>query len=145
MSDESDPFLPQPTPDPRTITSMSERLAVVETQQRVVKDDLNVVRATLHSINNEMQKFVAAEQRCVDNLNRLLEITRDLPMFASSVASFSEMRPELRAMLMDRERKSGLADFGKRFSMILMAGAALVGMLGGIAAGLVWLVQHLRP
>jgi hypothetical protein len=35
--------------------------------------------------------------------------------------------------------------FGRRFAMIVGAGVAMMTLLGGLGAGLVWLSQHLKP
>lgn len=134
-----------PVAESRTIIAMSERLAKVEERQQSTREDLTVVRATLHSINNEMQKFVAAEQKCADYLSRIAESTKDLPAIANAVASFTEMRPDLRLVISEHEQRAGIAAFGRRFAMIIAAGAGLAAFLGSIGAGLVWLSQHIKP
>lgn len=129
----------------RTLIAMSERLAKVEERQQSTRDDLTVVRSTLHSINGEMQKFVAAEQKCADYLSRIADATKDLPAIAAAVAAFTEMRPDLRAIISEREQRVGISVFGRRFAMVIAALAGLMAFLGGISAGLVWLSQHLKP
>lgn len=134
-----------PAADPRTTAAMAERVAVLETKTNSLKEDTSVIRANIHGINNEMQKFVAAEQRCVDHLGKILEATKDLPLVVAAVATFTEMRPELRTLMAEREQRAGLSAFGRRFAMIVAAAAGLVAVIGGIAGGLVWLSQHLKP
>jgi len=131
--------------DPRTVASMAERVAVLETKTNALKEDTSAIRFNLHGISNKMQEFVAAEMRCADNLAKIVEAIRDLPMIAAAMASFNEMRPELRDVFNERQRQEGLSAFGKRFAMIVAAAAGLVAAVGGIAGGLVWLSQHLRP
>lgn len=131
--------------DARTVNSMAERVAVLETRVGALKEDTSSIRSNIHGINNEMQKFVAAEMRCVDHLAKILDAIKDLPVLIGAVTAFNEMRPELRAVFEERSQRAGLASFGKRFTMIVGAGAALVAVLGGIAGGLIWLSQHLRP
>ncbi len=132
-------------PDARTVNAMGERVAILETRIAALKEDTTTIRAGMHGMNNEMQKFVAAETQCVNKLAQILDALKDLPLILASIAAFNEMRPDLRVVLTEREQRAGLTAFGKRFSMIVVAGAALVAILGGIAGGLVWLTQHLRP
>ena len=131
--------------DARTVNSMAERVAVLETRVGALKEDTSSIRSNIHGINNEMQKFVAAEMRCVDHLGKILEAIKDLPILIAAVTAFNEMRPQLQQVFEERAQRAGLASFGKRFTMIVGAGAALVAVLGGIAGLLVWLSQHLKP
>ena len=131
--------------DPRTTAAMAERVAVLETKTNSLKEDTSVIRSNIHGINNEMQKFVAAEMRCADNLAKILEAIKDLPLIVAAVATFTEMRPELRSVMKDHEQRIGIAAFGKKFAMIVGAAAALVAVLAGIGGGLVWLAEHLKP
>lgn len=131
--------------DTRTVNVMGERVAVLETRIASLKEDTATIRSNIHGINNEMQRFVAAEMQCVDKLAKILEAIKDLPLVVAAVATFTEMRPEIRALLAEKEQRAGLAVFGRRFAMIVGAGAACVAALGGIAGGLVWLSQHLKP
>jgi hypothetical protein len=124
---------------------MAERVAILETRVGSLKEDTVSIRTNIHGINNEMQKFVAAEMRCVDHLGKILEAIKDLPVILGAVAAFNDMRPELRQVFDERAQRAGLAAFGRRFGMIVGAGVALMTLLGGIAGGLVWLAQHLKP
>lgn len=130
--------------DPRTVASMAERVAVVETRMSALKEDTTTIRASLHSVNNEMQRFVSAEMQCADKLAKILDAIKDLPLVVAAVATFTDMRPELRALMAEREQRAGLAVFGRRFAMIVAAVAGLVAAIGGLAGGLVWLSQHLK-
>lgn len=129
----------------RTIVALSERVAIVETQQRALKEDTGVIRLTMHAFAQDMQKFVISEQRCADYLSAIAKSTEGLPVLATAVAGFIEMRPELHDVLQDRARREGVASFGRRMGMVIATLAGFVAMLGGIGAGLVWLAQHLRP
>ena len=131
--------------DVRTVNSMAERVAVLETRVGSLKEDTASIRSNIHGINNEMQKFVAAEMRCVEHLGKILDAIKDLPTIIGAVAAFNEMRPELRQVFEERSQRAGLSAFGKRFSMIAVAIAALIAAVGGIAGGLMWLSQHLKP
>lgn len=62
---------PGPVPDSRTTIVLSERLAVVETKVGGLKEDTAVIRNSMHSINNEMSRFVAVEERCAAALTLL--------------------------------------------------------------------------
>jgi len=133
--------LPDPAQD-RTISAMGERVAVVETQLR---EALPVIRTNIHGINNELQKVVAQGERCDRNLELILGKLSDLPTIAQASATFTSMQPELREVIKEREQRLGLSAFGRRFAMIVAAAAGLVAAVGGIAGGLVWLSQHLKP
>lgn len=138
--------MPPPLPDPpygdRTLSAMGERVAVVET---TIREALPVIRTNIHSINNEMQKVVAQGERCDRNLELILGKLSDLPTIAAASATFAAMHPELREVLKEREQSLGLSAFGRKFAMIVAAVAGLVAAIGGIAGGLVWLSQHLKP
>lgn len=136
--------------DSRSAVALSERVAVIETQQHALKEDTGVIRSSIHSINNEqqkvvgeMQKFVAAEQRCADNLAQINEKLKDLPSIIQMAAAFSEMRGELHDVIDDRKQRQGIAAFGRKFAMIVAAGAGLMTFLGGMAVGLTWFIKHL--
>jgi len=131
--------------DARTVNSMAERVAVLETRVGALKEDTSSIRTSIHGVNNRMQEFVAAEMRCVDHLAKILDAIKDMPVLVASVTAFNEIRPELRAVFEERSQRAGLASFGRRFSMIVVATAACIAALGGIAGGLVWLSQHLKP
>lgn len=126
----------------RTLSAMGERVAVVETQLR---EALPVIRSNIHGINNELQKVVSQGERCDRNLELILSKLSDLPMIAAATSAFTSMQPDLREALKDREQSLGLSAFGRRFAMIVAAVAGLVAAIGGIAGGLVWLSQHLKP
>lgn len=126
----------------RTLSAMGERVAVVET---TIREALPVIRNNIHGINNELQKVVAQGERCDRNLELILAKLTELPTIASAAATFATMHPDLREVLKEREQGLGLAAFGRRFGMIVAAVAALVAVIGGIAGGLVWLSQHLKP
>lgn len=135
----------QTIPNNRTIESTGERVAIVETKLAAVKEDTATLRKSMHDVFGEMQKFVAAETKCADHLAEIKNSLKDLPALASAVSAFTEMRPDLRTLVAEREQRLGIAAWGRRFGMIVAAAAALVAAVGGIAGGLVWLAQHLKP
>lgn len=137
--------VPLPIFHDRTIVALSERVAIVETQQRALKEDTGVIRSTMHAFAQDMQKFVIAEQRCGDYLSAIAKSTEGLPALTTAVSSFIEMRPDLHDVLQDRARREGVASLGRRLGLVIATMAGFVAMLGGIGAGLVWLAQHLRP
>ena len=126
----------------RTLSAMGERVAVVET---TIREALPVIRSNIHNINNEMQKVVAQGERCDRSLELILSKLGELPTIATAASTFAAMHPDLQEVLREREQSLGLAAFGRRFGMIVAAVAALVAAVGGIAGGLVWLSQHLKP
>jgi hypothetical protein len=132
-------------PDARTVNAMGERVAILETRIAALKEDTTTIRAGMHGMNNEMQKFVAAEAQCVNKLALILEALKDLPLILASIAAFNEMRPDLRSVIADKEQRAGLSAFGKKFSMVIIAGAAFVGIIGGVIGALIWLTEHLKP
>jgi uncharacterized protein YgbK (DUF1537 family) len=136
---------PAPIADPRIVSSMAERVAVLETRVVALKEDTSTIRSSVQGINNEMQRFVAVEMQCAEKLAKILEAIKDLPLVVAAVATFTEMRPEIRSLLTEREQRAGLAVFGRRFAMIVGAGVAMMTLLGGLGAGLVWLAHHLKP
>ena len=126
----------------RTLSAMGERVAVVETQLR---EALPVIRNNLHSVNNVLTTVAAQGERCDRNLELILGKLSDLSTIAMATATFTAMAPELREVIREREQRLGLSAFGRRFAMIVAAVAGLVAAVGGIAGGLVWLSQHLKP
>lgn len=134
--------LGQHPPDSRTVVALSERVAVIETQQKALKEDTGVIRSSIHGINNEMQKFVQAEQRCVDALTTIAQQTKDLPSIAMATAAFSEMRADIRAVIEDRQQRHGIAEFAKRVALIVSSIAAVVVIIGGAAGLLIWMIKN---
>lgn len=136
--------MPPPVAEPadRTLSAMGERVAVVETQLR---EALPVIRSNIHSINNELQKVVAQGERCDRNLELILGKLSELPIISAATSAFTAMQPDLREVVKERDQSLGLSAFGRRFAMIVAAVAAMVAAVGGIAGGLVWLSQHLKP
>jgi len=95
--------------DARTVNSMAERVAILETRVGSLKEDTVSIRTNIHGINNEMQKFVAAEMRCVDHLGKILEAIKDLPV----ILRVGRFRPAVRN---DRWRGRGADDAPWRYS-----------------------------
>lgn len=50
------------------MTRMGERVAVVEQQCIALKEDSQVIRRSLHEINNHMQSFIRNEEQCAAQL-----------------------------------------------------------------------------
>jgi hypothetical protein len=125
-------------PIPRTAVANAERLARVETRVEGLKEDTGKIRESIHAVNGEMQKFVFAEQRCVEALTRISEQTRDLPHLAQAMIAFTEMRPKLTGLIETDAKRTGA------WGLVLMAGASAVGfvtVIGGLV-GLVFTLLH---
>lgn len=58
MSDEA-----HLSPDPRSSIALIERVVVIEQQQKQLQVDAGIIRTTLHSINQELQKLVLQESQ----------------------------------------------------------------------------------
>ncbi len=131
----------EPMPD-RAISAMGERVAVVETKLGSLKDDTAIIRAALHAVNGEMQKFVGLEAQCVAHLGAIREQTAHLPEIVSKmvglegkVASFEQLQPRI-STLIDESlyRKGGW----KVVVMVCTASMGAVTMIGMVGAGIIW-------
>lgn len=129
-------------PDGRTIVALSERVAVIETQQKALKEDTGVIRSSIHGINNEMQKFVQAEQRCVDALAQISQQTKELPSIAMATSAFLEMRADIKSVIDDRQQRIGIAELSKRAALLVSSIAAVIVICGGIAGLLLWMMRY---
>ena len=101
------------------MAATGERLAVVETEIKALKADTGVIRTAIHGIHGEMQKFVQAEQRCVDALTQLLEL-----------------KPKVENLVNDNNRKSAV------WGSWAIVGSAFVGAVT-IISGIVFVVMEL--
>jgi hypothetical protein len=78
-----------------------------------------------------MQKFVFAEQRCVEALTRISEQTRDLPQLVQAMIAFTEMRPKLTDLITKDSKHTG----AWALVVIVCASAGgFVTIVGGIVA-----------
>jgi len=119
-----------PLPD-RTLTALGERVAVVETKVGGVQDDLRRIGNHIHTISGAVTEISYLEKECAKSLTAITD----------TVARFES---RLETLIEDRAARRGVADFGKRFQMIVTAGAALAGILTGAGALLIWLAHALR-
>lgn len=128
----------------RAISAMGERVAIVETKLGSLKEDTAIIRSALHSVNNEMQKFVGLEAQCVAHLSAIRELTAHLPDLVTKlvglegkVASFDDLKPRISTLIEENiSRKGGW----KVVVMICTASMGAVTMIGMIAAGVIWML-----
>lgn len=121
-------------PDIRTAFAQGERLAKVETKIEGIEDATAVIRSHLHELKNEVQKIFVLEERCERSLVEIRDLTKDLPTIAASARSFADMRSEISAVIVERQKQEGA------WKAIVGMGAALVGAftVGGIGASIFW-------
>ncbi len=93
--------------------ALMERVVKVETQLTSVKEDAGIIRSTLHNVNNEMQKFVAAEMRCADSLGQITSILK-------------EWAPILQGVIRDTGTREGTSLTWKHILTILSVGAGWI-------------------
>lgn len=130
-----------PITDPRTISALGERVAVVETKVTLLKEDTGVIRTTLHAVNNEMQRFVMVEQQCSNSLAQLVSLTKELPAIADYARDFINIRPALIAMIEEHQQRKGA------WGAVVIAGSVIVGCAtigGGIASLVLWLFGRIH-
>lgn len=115
--------------DDRVVSAMGERVARVETKIEGVERDTGIIRAAIHEINNEMQKFVGLEAQCVAHLAQILEDgkRRDLVL--------SEIVGKVHALSDESFTRKGGWRAATRIATAIMA---LITMSGTIAAGIIW-------
>jgi hypothetical protein len=121
----------------RTSTATNERLAVVETEVKHIKDGVGVIRSSVHAINGEMQKFVIEESGCRRALETIVEQTKHLPVMAMKFQAFDEMKPKLNAVLDERQQRKGS---GRTVVMMATMIMGTITMLGTLGAGVIWLL-----
>ena len=117
--------------DGRQSHATGERLAIVETKVNTVQEDLRRIGSHIHTISAAVQKISIVEERCLDGLTTIGETTK-------------RFEARLETLIEDHAARRGVADFGKRFQMIVTAGAALAGILTAAGALLIWLAHALR-
>lgn len=125
----------------RTLVALSERVAVVETKVGALKEDTGVIRSTMHSINNEMQRFVSVEQQCAAALNQLVALTKDLPTIAEHARDFVAMRSGLTSVIEEHHQRRGA------WAAAATTGSVVLGSItvGGAIVGMVlWLMGHVH-
>ena len=113
----------------RTTAAAGERLAVVETKLTNLEQGMAIIRSTNHGIHGEMQKFVMAEQRCVDTLGVIS-------------GQMQEFKAQLSGLMAARERQLGA------WASWAVFGGALVGAVSiiyGIVMAVTALLGHVRP
>ncbi len=128
----------QDVTDPRTVAAHGERLAVVETKVDSLSDDTKVIRSMQHGINENLQKIFIMEQNCERSLVELKTLTRDLPTIAAATAAFTQIKDEIAAVLVERQRRRGA------IKVIMALGAALVGLASIIGVGINYLFGRIH-
>ena len=68
-----------------------------------------------------------------------------LPLKVGSEANLREHHMVKHRRKKEQQALFQFAAFGRKFGMIVAAGAALVAVLGGVGGALIWLTQHLKP
>lgn len=120
-----------------TLSRMGERVAKLEANHEALKGDTEVIRHSIHAINQELQKVVIAEQNCMNSLvnltNQVNRLVDAAPAIAGAVSTFDGMRADMKALIAVREGKTTLAGFAKVVLPWLIGGAGL----------LAWGIQHL--
>lgn len=122
--------------DPRSTVQLHERVAVIETEVRGIKEGVAVVRSTLHEVNNRMQQFVAAERDSGRLLAQMAETTRELPTISANARDFAVMKAKLQEVIDEQQRRQGSwAAYAVVGSMLM--GAAVIG--GALATIGTWM------
>lgn len=124
-------------PDARTIVSIAERVAVLETQTKGLMADTAIIRSLQHEISNELQKLIGMGERRDERLAQIVTLTQDLPTIAASARDFAQMHASINDVLDDRQRRKG--ERGAFMLMgTLLAGSVAIG--GSLATAAMWLV-----
>lgn len=120
------------------LTRMGERVAALEaratTEIASLKRDTEVIRAAIHDINNNQQRFVAAEQQCASGLALLTEKmaghTDQIAAIATSIHEFATAR----------SRAEGA--WWATGKIAIVASTCLSGLAAAVTATL-WALNHL--
>lgn len=127
--------------DVRTVAALGERVAVVETQQRALKDDTGIIRSSIHAINQDLQKVFITTQRTETQLSQLLGMTADLPSIAETTRKFAAMKSDIDGVIAKAQETRGamraLGLVGTALMMAITAG-------GGGVTILLYLFGHLK-
>lgn len=119
--------------DVRTVAALGERVAVVETQQRALKDDTGIIRSSIHAINQDLQKVFITTQRTETQLSQLLGMTADLPSIAETTRKFAAMKSDIDGVIAKAQETRGamraLGLVGTALMMAITAGGAGVTIL----------------
>lgn len=107
-----------------------ERLVAVEVKIGQLQNDTKVMRAALHGVNGEMQKFVIQEERCVNSLEAIKDQTKHLPDIVATVHELRKIQPALEVLLEKSRERSGA------WKTWVGMGSGLVGAIG-IITGLI--------
>lgn len=136
-----------PTSAENALHRMGERVATLEERVRGIGASVDVIRATDHEINGNMQKFVLAEQGCQQNLalltNQVCELTKSMIPITDGFKEFTRMHTALLEVVQTSERRSGVTSFGRRVGQVFVAVAALVAIIGGVGLGTIWAAHHI--
>lgn len=118
------------TPD-RALTAMGERVAVVETKVGAIQTDLARIGTHIHQISNVVTEIGYVEKKCLEGLTAV-------------GATVDRFEAKLEALIQDRSARQGVADFGRKFAMIITAGGALAAILTAAGALLIFLAHYLK-
>lgn len=128
--------------DDRSVVAMGERVARVETKIEGIEKDTSVIRQAIHGINGEMQKFVQAEQRCVDGLLAVQSQTAHLPELAFAMKEFTALQPRIVSLLEAEHRRVGA---WKSWVVFGSAVAGAIGIITGIIVAAIEIIGYLHP
>lgn len=127
--------------DVRTVAALGERVAIVETQQRALKDDTGIIRSSIHAINQDLQKVFITTQRTETQLAQLLGMTADLPSIAETTRKFADMKSDIDGVIARAQQSRGA------LRALAIVGSALMGAVtigAGIATTFFYLFGHLK-
>lgn len=119
---------------------IGERVARVETRIEGVERDTSIIRATLHSVNGELQKIVGKEERREVTLKTIADQTASLPELMIKVRLIDELRPQLQIIIDESKTRKGAV---RAIAILGASAATLIAVLGTLGAGLIWLVESL--
>lgn len=68
------------------LSRMGERVAALEAKHDAMKGDTEVIRRSVHDMNQEIQKVVLTEHQCLMRLENLTTLVEKLAIFAQPKA-----------------------------------------------------------
>lgn len=121
------------------MTRHGERLAAVEVKCDALKGDMEHVRASMHGVNNELQKIVIAEEACKAALSHIRgqvdAMVAAAPSVNAVIEEFRGMRSDLREVIDGWKRQQGSRAMLLAFNRVLPWVVAIV-------TGAAWAWEH---
>jgi hypothetical protein len=115
------------------LTRHSEKIASLEAGQAALKGDTEVIRSTLHGVNNNMQTFAIQEANCASNLKVVAE---NSVIQGATLVALTTAVNDLKSI---RDQQKGI------WWAIVRVCIVMTSVLGGVAAilsGLAWMLEH---